>query len=85
MIATKKKEKEDGSLIYFGDVSNYNKNKYKEKYDKLTEDRLFNDFNNQTFLLAVGLRNKFSYLKWATWFIGLEFLTLIIIGINILK
>ena len=53
-------------------------------YDTILIDKLYEDYLQQTHLLAKGLQTKFCRLRTATYLLGICFACIIIIGIKIL-
>ena len=80
----KKKDNEDGSAIFFGDVADYHNNNYQKIWENMTDEGWNNDLKKQVTLLACGLKAKYSYLSWATLFIAGQVLAVFIFGLNLL-
>jgi hypothetical protein len=72
-----------GSVLNFNNVANISLGSLKLMYENLTEDKKYEDYLEQSHLLAKGLQKKFSYLKIATCLLGGCFNCIIIIGIKI--
>lgn len=81
----KQSDSVNGSVLYFGNVSNISFESFKRMYANATEEKRYEDYVNQVYLLACGLQNKFSRLKNATYLLGGCFVCIIIIGIKIIK
>lgn len=79
----KSTQKTDRSLIFFNDVGSNTWLEFDKKYDALKEQDVYLDFKKQCYLLASGLKKKFSRLTTATIFLVLQFLGIIIISIII--
>ncbi|MDP1814029.1 MAG: DUF5706 domain-containing protein [Leadbetterella sp.] len=75
----------NGSIINFGNVSNISFESFKQMYVNVTDEKRYEDYLHQVYLLACGLQKKFSRLKTATYLLGGCFICIIIIGIIILK
>ncbi|MCC6181899.1 MAG: hypothetical protein IT237_08700 [Bacteroidia bacterium] len=75
----------NGSLLFFGDVAHYHYNLYQKMFEELDEEKSYNDFIKQTHLLSIGLKNKFTLMKWSTYFLAGQILLLTIIGLIILN
>lgn len=75
----------NGSLINFGNISNITFESFKQLYNNDTDQKRYEDYVHQVYLLACGLQKKFSRLKTATYLLGGCFICIIIIGIKILK
>jgi len=82
---SKQAGRNNGSVLFFGDVSNFSFESFKKKYDEMTEDKIYEDYLQQVHLLASGLYKKFRRLQWATYLLGLCFFCILIIGFKILK
>ncbi len=65
------------SLIFFGSVSEYNRENYVEAFLKQGEDRMTEDAVSQAWLLATGLTAKYRKLRVAGWLLIAQFLLLI--------
>jgi Family of unknown function (DUF5706) len=74
----------NGSVISFSNVSNMSFSNFKNMYDSITDEKVFEDYQQQVYLLASGLQKKFSRLQTATYLLGGCFMCIIIIGIKIL-
>ena len=74
----------NGSVINFGNVSNISFDSFKRMYGSITEEKRYEDYVCQVYLLAQGLQKKFSRLKTATYLLGGCFICIIIIGLKIL-
>ena len=81
----KKVDSVNGAVISFGDVSRLTLSSFKKKYEELTDEKRYNDYVQQVYLLALGLQNKFRRLQTATYLLDGCFFSIIIIGIKILK
>lgn len=75
----------NGSVIYFGDVANISLQSFKRMYKEMTNEKRYEDYVEQVYLLALGLQKKFVRLKIATYLLGGCLLCVLIIGIKILK
>ncbi|MDV3550501.1 hypothetical protein CMU66_18390 [Elizabethkingia anophelis] len=75
----------NGSTINFGNVSNISFESFKQMYANVTEQKRYDDYVHQVYLLACGLQKKFCRLKTATYMLGGCFICIIIIGIKILR
>ena len=75
----------NGSAINFGNVSNISFESFKLMYFNVTDEKRYEDYVHQVYLLACGLQKKFSRLKTATYLLGGCFICIIIIGIKILR
>ncbi|HRN48399.1 MAG TPA: DUF5706 domain-containing protein [Niabella sp.] len=74
----------NGSVINFGNVSNIPLESFKNMYANATDEKRYEDYVQQVYLLAQGLQRKFSRLKTATYLLAACFVCIIIIGIKIL-
>ena len=74
----------NGSQLSFGNVANVSFTSFKQMYDTILIDKLYEDYLQQTHLLAKGLQTKFCRLRTATYLLGICFACIIIIGIKIL-
>ena len=74
----------NGSVLFFGNVSNLSFSSFKKMYEEMSEEKLHEDYMQQVHLLSLGLQKKFCKLQIATYLLGGCFLCIIIIGINIL-
>ena len=81
----KKKDKTQGSLLFFGDVADYQEKSYKKMWDELDDNKWHENLKKQVLLLARGLTKKFNKLYCATWFIIIQILLIIVFGIIILN
>lgn len=79
------KDSKKRSLIFFGSVSEYEKENYVEAFLQQDEDRKIYDTVNQSWLLARGLTGKYEKLRWAGWLIIAQFILLIPIIYSITK
>jgi uncharacterized membrane protein YiaA len=75
----------NGSVIYFGNVANVSYQSFKQMYNDMTDEKRYEDYLQQVFLLAIGLQNKFYRLKVATYLLGGCFVCIIIIGYKLLN
>ena len=75
----------NGSVINFGNVSNITFESFTSMYGNITDEKRYRDYLHQVYLLACGLQKKFSRLKVATYLLGGCFISIIVIGIKILK
>lgn len=75
----------NGSAMNFGNVSNLSFQSFKKMYDDMTEERQYHDCLQQVHLLAKGLQRKFNRLQSATYLLAGSFVSIIIIGVKILK
>ena len=82
---SKQVARNNGSAMYFGNVSNLSITSFKKLYEEMSEDKKYEDYVQQVHLLALGLQRKFRRLQTATYLLGGCFLCIIIIGIKILK
>lgn len=74
----------NGSQLSFGNVANVSMTSFKQMYDSVTEEKIYEDYLEQAHLLAKGLQIKFCRLRTATYLLGICFGCIIIIGIKIL-
>lgn len=82
---SKQADSVNGSVIYFGNVSNVSFQSFKQMYSDMTYEKRYEDYLQQVHLLALGLQNKFYRLKIATYLLGGCFICIIIIGFKILN
>lgn len=75
----------NGSVIFFGNVANVSYQSFKQMYCDMTDEKRFDDYLQQVYLLSIGLQNKFFRLKIATYLLGSCFVCIIIIGYKILN
>lgn len=75
----------NGSLINFGNISNISFESFRQMYTNVTDEKRYEDYVHQVYLLACGLQKKFARLKTATYLLGGCFICVIIIGAKILK
>ncbi|GEM_PF-499171 len=75
----------NGSVINFSNISNISFESFKQMYSNGTDEKRYEDYVRQVYLLACGLQKKFSRLKTATYLLGGCFICIIIIGIKILR
>lgn len=75
----------NGSVINFGNVSNIPFESFKNMYANVTDEKRYEDYVQQVYLLAQGLQMKFSRLKSATCLLAACIICIIIIGIKILR
>jgi hypothetical protein len=75
----------NGSVIYFGNISNISFHSFKEMYDDMTDIKMYEDYLQQVHLLAIGLQKKFGRLQKATFLLAACFLCIVVIGFKILK
>lgn len=75
----------NGSVINFGNISNISFDSFKSMYENISEEKRYQDFVYQVYLLAGGLQKKFSRLKTAAYLLGGCFICIIIIGLKILR
>ena len=73
----------NGSLLFFGNVSNLSLANFKKMYDNLDERKAYDDFVEQAHLLSIGLEKKFQKLKTATYLLMYCLVCVIIIGFKI--
>ena len=81
----KQADSTNGSVLFFGNVSNLSFTSFKKMYEEMTDEKRYEDYLQQVHLLALGLQNKFRRLQIATYLLGGCFLCIIIIGIKILN
>lgn len=72
------------SVINFGNVSNIAHSGFKQLCDDMTEEKQYDNYLNQSYLLAVGLQKKFKRLQVATYLLGINFIFISIIIFKIL-
>jgi hypothetical protein len=65
------------SIIFFGSVASLTQEQFVQKTNTISEADLENDLIIQTYQLAKGLAQKFERLKFAGFFLALEFFLLI--------
>lgn len=75
----------NGSAIYFGNVSNLSFLSFKVMYDEMTDEKMYEDYVQQTHLLAIGLQKKFYRLQTATYLLAGCLSCVIIVGFIIIK
>ena len=75
----------NGSVINFSNVSNISFESFKLMYSNVNDQKRYEDYVHQVYLLAYGLQKKFSRLKTATYLLSGCFVCIIIIGIKILR
>lgn len=79
------KDSKRRSLIFFGSVSEYQRENYLKAFLDQDEDRMTDDTINQAWLLAKGLTGKYQRLKIAGWLLIVQFLLLVPIIYSITK
>lgn len=79
------KDSKKRSLIFFGSVSQYQKENYLQSFMDQDEDRMAIDTVNQAWLLSRGLTQKYQRLRVAGWLLVIQFLLLIPIIYSITK
>jgi len=80
---TKQADSVNGSVLFFGNVSNLSFTSFKKMYEDMTDEKTYEDYLQQVHLLALGLQNKFRRLQIATYLLAGCFLCIIIVGIII--
>lgn len=75
----------NGSVLNFNNVANLSHSSFKRMYDDMTESAKYEDYLEQSYLLAKGLQKKFLKLKIATYLLAGCFACIIYIGIKILN
>ncbi|MEC5172180.1 Pycsar system effector family protein [Chryseobacterium nepalense] len=75
----------NGSVLNFNNVANLSYASFKRMYEDLTELKKYEDYVEQSYLLAKGLQKKFSKLKTATYLLAGCFACIIYIGLKILN
>jgi len=81
----KQSDSVNGSVINFGNVSNISFAGFKKMYEELSDEKKYEDYLQQVYLLSQGLQMKFNRLRTATYLLGGCFVCVIIIGIKILN
>jgi hypothetical protein len=67
----------ESSILYYGSVSEYDKEVYINRLKDIKDEDLKNDIGNQLYCLAEGLTSKYNKLFWAGRLIAIEFVLLI--------
>lgn len=75
----------NGSVLNFNNVANLSYASFKRMYEDLTEIKKYDDYIEQSYLLAKGLHKKFTKLKTATYLLAGCFACIIYIGLKILN
>jgi len=81
----KAKQNLNGSLIYFGDIANYQYLHFNKLVNEMNYETYFEDLTKQTHLLAIGLNNKYNLLYWSTVLLAMQTILISIIGLIILN
>lgn len=65
------------SLMFFGSISEYQKNTYVETFLQQDADQILNDSLTQAWVLSTGLTGKYKKLKIAGWLLIAQFVLMI--------
>jgi hypothetical protein len=84
-LSSGNKDSKKRSLIFFGSVSEYQKENYIKTFLVQDEDRMTDDIINQAWLLSKGLTQKYKSLRIAGWMLIIQFFLLIPIIYSITK
>lgn len=69
---------ENKSVIFFQEVAGSSYEDYRERFDNISEEKIYDDFTCQAYSLAFGLKKKYQKLMYAGRIIILEFILLFV-------
>ncbi|RYZ21834.1 MAG: hypothetical protein EOO16_11500 [Chitinophagaceae bacterium] len=71
------KDTKKRSQIFFGSVSQYDRENFIEAFKARTEQQIVNDLSCQVWILATGLTKKYDYLRIAGWLLIVQLILLV--------